>query len=79
MCTFYYFPDNTTALKDFKHIYPPLVFCCHTFYFFKLLIIFIGVWLFYNVVFVSAVQQNESVISPLFWISFPFSLPQIPK
>ena len=46
--------------------------------FFKL--IFIGVQLLYNVVLVSAVQQSESAIcihiSPLFWISFPFSSPQ---
>ena len=36
--------------------------------------------LHYNVALVSAVQQSESVIhihmSPLFWISFPFGLPQ---
>ena len=34
----------------------------------------------YNVMLVSAVQQNESTIhiqiSPLFWISFPFRLPK---
>ena len=45
-----------------------------------LLLIFIGVQLLYNIVSVSAVQQTESAIclhiAPLFWISFPFSLPQ---
>ena len=43
--------------------------------------IFIGVWLLYNVAFVSGVQKSESAIlkhvSPLFWISFPFRSPQI--
>ena len=42
----------------------------------QLLLIFIGVQLLYNVVFVSTVQQSESTIcihiSPLFWISFSF-------
>ena len=35
-----------------------------------------GMWLLYNVVLVSTVQQTESAVltrvSPLFWISFPF-------
>ena len=43
-------------------------------------LIFTEVWLLYNVVLVSAVQQSESAIrihiSPLFWISFPFRSPQ---
>ena len=43
-------------------------------------IIFIGVYLLYNVVPVSTVQQSESSmcipISPLFWISFPFRSPK---
>ena len=43
-------------------------------------LIFIGVWLLYSVVVVSAVQQSESSphmhIFPLFWIYFTFSLPQ---
>ena len=47
-------------------------------FFFKL--IFIGVWLLYNVVLVAAVEQSESVtrilIYPLFWISFPLRSPQ---
>ena len=42
--------------------------------------IFIGVYLLYNVVLVSTVQQSESAIrihiAPLFWISFPFRSPQ---
>ena len=42
--------------------------------------IFIGVYLLYNVVLVSTVQQSESAIrihvSNLFWISFPFRSPQ---
>ena len=50
-------------------------------FFFKL--IFIGVQWLYNVVLVSAVQQNGSAIhihiSPLFWISFPFRSPQCIK
>ena len=41
---------------------------------------FIGVWLLYDVVLVSAVQQSESAAckhrSLLFWISFPFRSPQ---
>ena len=47
------------------------------FYFF---LIFTGVLLLYNVVFVSTIQESESVmrihISPLFWISFPLRSPQ---
>ena len=43
-------------------------------YFLKL--IFIGVWLLYNVVLVSAIQKSGSVMcihrSPRFWISSPF-------
>ena len=42
--------------------------------------IFIGVQLLYNVVLVSSVQKSDSskhkYISPLFWTSFPFRLPQ---
>ena len=49
----------------------------YLFILFKL--IFIGIELLYNVVFVSAVQQSESTIhihiSPLFWISLPFRSP----
>ena len=45
--------------------------------------IFIGVYLVYNAVLVSAVQQSESAIrihiSPLFWISFPSRSPQCIK
>ena len=42
--------------------------------------LFIGVWLFYNVVLVFAIQKSESVIhiqNPrLFWIPLPFGAPQ---
>ena len=46
-----------------------------SFFFFS---ISIGVWLLYNVVLVSSAQQNESAIhiSPPFWASLPFRLPE---
>ena len=47
-----------------------------TLFYFIFKLIFIGVWLLYNIVSISAVQQSESAIRihiyTLFWISFPF-------
>ena len=49
---------------------------CFVLFFFLILV---GVYLFYSVVSVSAVQQTEPAVcihaSPLFWISFPFRSP----
>ena len=43
------------------------------------LLIFIALYLLYNVVLVSIVQQSDSAshmpLSPLFWIAFPFRAP----
>ena len=57
----------------------PVIQALSLFFFFWVVLILIGVYLLYNVVLVSAVQQSESAIHThitlLFWISFPFRPP----
>ena len=66
------FPHYTHA-----HTYHKTCILCNLFLF---LVNCIAVYLLYNTVLVSAVQQSESIIHihipPLFQISFPFRLPQ---